>query len=122
MAQVDNTKYDTTICYTMKGKVPCEVITWYVLPVIRRELATKLVKEHDITQKKTAELLGLTDAAISQYVSRKRGKIDLGGRGDSEFEKSVQRILDGKPVNDEICRLCKYLMSRGILEEIEDGI
>lgn len=106
----------------MTGKVPCEVITWYVLPVIRRELATTLVKEHGITQKKTAELLGLTDAAISQYVSKKRGKIDLGGLGKGEFETSAQRILDGKPVNEEICRLCKFLISDGILEEIEAEI
>lgn len=106
----------------MNGKVPCEVITWYVLPVIRRELATKLVKDHGITQKKTAELLGLTDAAISQYVSKKRGKIELGGMGQEEFEKSAQRILDGEPVNEEICRLCQFLMSNGILEQIEEEI
>ncbi len=106
----------------MKGKVPCEVITWYVLPVIRRELATNLVKEHGITQKKTAELLGLTNAAISQYVSKKRGKIDLKGLGEEEFEVSAKRILEGKPANEEICRLCKFLMSCGILEDIETGV
>ena len=106
----------------MKGKVPCEVITWYILPVIRRELATKLVKQHGITQKKTAELLGLTDAAISQYVSKKRGKIDIGDTGAEEFDKSAQRILDGQPVNKEICRLCKFLISVGILEEIDEGL
>ncbi len=106
----------------MTEKVPCEIITWYVLPVIRRELATLLVKEHGITQKKTAELLGLTDAAISQYVSKKRGKIELGGMGKEEFEISAQRILDGDPVNEEICRLCQFLMSNGILEQIEEEI
>ena len=106
----------------MKGKVPCEVITWYILPAIRRELATKLVKEHGITQKKTAELLGLTDAAISQYVSKKRGKIELGNTGAEEFDKSTLRILNGQPVNEEICRLCKFLMSVGMLDEIDKDL
>ncbi|MEA2054866.1 MAG: transcriptional regulator [Candidatus Thermoplasmatota archaeon] len=103
----------------MKGKVPCEIITWYILPAIRRELSAVIIKDYDMHQKDAAKLLGLTDAAISQYISKKRGNIDLGGMGKEEFEISARNIVDGKPVEKEICRLCKFLISNRILDRIE---
>lgn len=106
----------------MKGKVPCEIITWYVLPAIRRELASRLVQSHDCSQKEAARLLGLTDAAVSQYIARKRGKVDLEGMGDQEFERSARLILEGTSAETEICRLCKILISSGALERIEERL
>ncbi|MDD3492777.1 MAG: transcriptional regulator [Candidatus Thermoplasmatota archaeon] len=106
----------------MKGKVPCEVITWYVLPAIRRELASRLIRSHGCSQKEAAHLLGLTDAAVSQYIARKRGKVDLEGLGDEEFEHSARRIVEGSSAETEICRLCKFLISSGALERIEEKL
>ena len=71
--------------------MPQEVEVWYVLPAIRRELAkvmkTKTVqradedgdkKEHKITQKEIAKMLGVTEPAITQYLLRKRGQRSRG--------------------------------------------
>jgi predicted transcriptional regulator len=54
-------------------KIPCELIVWYVLPSIRRELARELVEKHKLTQAEVARRFGVTDAAISQYLKSKRG-------------------------------------------------
>lgn len=103
----------------MSGKVPCEIVTWYLLPAIRREMSSIMVNEYEMQQKEVAKLLGVTNAAISQYISRKRGNVDFDGIGKEEFKKSVENIVRGIPAEKEICRLCKFLMENGVIEKIE---
>jgi uncharacterized protein len=50
---------------------PQEVEVFYILPAIRRELSIAL-KELGKPQKEIAKLLGVTEAAVSQYISQKR--------------------------------------------------
>ena len=52
-------------------KHPQEIEVWYVLPAIRKELVVTL-KEKNLTQKKIAEFLNITEAAVSQYIKQKR--------------------------------------------------
>ncbi|MBA3044390.1 helix-turn-helix domain-containing protein, partial [archaeon] len=49
-------------------KMPCEVIIWYILPGIRREITKSLLK-NGLSQREVAKKLGITDAAVSQYLS-----------------------------------------------------
>ena len=55
-----------------EGYLPQEIEVWYVLPALRREYAKVLVKEHKLTQKEVSEILQVTAAAISQYLTGKR--------------------------------------------------
>jgi predicted transcriptional regulator len=93
--------------------MPQEVEVWYVLPAIRRELAkvmkTKFVqradddgemREHKITQKEIARMLGVTEPAITQYLLRKKGQRS---RGDQvslpneilrEIDKSADSMIE----------------------------
>ncbi len=57
----------------MKKILPQELEVWFVLPAIRRELTKDLIESHKISQKEVAEVLGITDAAVSQYLHAKRG-------------------------------------------------
>ena len=50
---------------------PQEVEVFYILPAIRRELSIAL-KALGKPQKEIAQLLGVTEAAVSQYISHKR--------------------------------------------------
>ncbi len=52
---------------------PCEIISWHVLPAVRREIAIYLVNEKKMTRKLVAQKLGLTEAAVCQYIKHKRG-------------------------------------------------
>lgn len=49
-----------------------EVEAFYIIPAVRRELAKHLVAL-GLTQRDVAKKLGVTDAAVSQYLSNKRG-------------------------------------------------
>ena len=52
---------------------PQEIEVWYILPVIRRELAFAM-KRKGLSGKRIAELLGVSEGAVSQYFSNKRAK------------------------------------------------
>lgn len=52
--------------------MPQEIEVWYIIPALRRELARVFIEEHHLSQKEAAELLGVTESAISQYFSSKR--------------------------------------------------
>lgn len=102
-------------------KIPCEIIVWQVLPVIRREFARNMIKNHKLTQKNTAQKLGLTEAAVSRYVSGKRGTSEiLDGEILKEIAKSVNQIVEGNGTSmiEETCRICRLLKASGTIEGI----
>lgn len=106
-------------------KIPCELVVWYVLPNIRRELAKELVEGHGLTQAEVARRFGVTDAAISQYMKKKRG-------ANQEMEESIgydefinqvrisaERIVNsGVDIVQETCRICGVVKQSGMLSRI----
>ena len=66
-------------------KHPQEIEVWYILPAIRRELVVVL-KEKGISQKKIAEMVGIVQSAVSQYLAGKRG-------GEVVFPKDVKDFI-----------------------------
>ena len=81
----------------MLESMPQEIEVRYILPAIRRELAGILIKDHKLSQKESAAIMGLTEAAISQYKHSKRAK-DVLFTNDviSEIRKSAEKILSEK--------------------------
>lgn len=89
--------------------MPQEVEVWYVLPAIRREIARVMktkeisrigddgkVRQHRITQKEIARMLGVTEPAITQYLLKKKG---MRSRGDQvvipeKFIKEIEKSAD----------------------------
>jgi predicted transcriptional regulator len=51
----------------------CESVVRYLLPLYRAFVAKELIEKYDYTQVEVAKKLGTTQAAISQYVTSKRG-------------------------------------------------
>ena len=88
-------------------QMPQEIEVWYVIPAIRRELAKILVKDFKKSQKECAALLGITEAAVSQYLSQKRAKEVIFGRNTvKEIKKAAERIIkEGEVLMEEIYRL-----------------
>jgi len=54
-------------------KTPCEEVIKEVIPTIRALIAKDLCLKYGFTQIEAAKKLGITQAAISQYISLKRG-------------------------------------------------
>lgn len=89
-------------------KSPCELVVWYVLPSIKSELAKELIHK-GMSQKDVATTLGMTEAAVSQYVKGKRGtKIDLRSGARGAIAKLADDIVSGRAPNlmTEVCRVC----------------
>ena len=101
-------------------KMPCEIIIWYVLPGIRREITKNMIK-NGLTQKEAAKKLGVTDAAVSQYLSEKRGRVEIKDKKIlREIKKSAEWIIHGNdPVMiEETCRVCGLLKSSKMLSRL----
>jgi len=64
---------------------PQELEVFYILPALRRELA-KAMKKLGKSQKEIAGNLGVTEAAVSQYLHQKRAT-------DVDFTKDLQKDI-----------------------------
>ena len=71
---------------------PCESAAKYKVPAIKAKLAKEL-KEKRLSQKEIALRLGVTEAAVSQYLSGKRA------RQKKEAKNDIKDV-------PEVCRLC----------------
>lgn len=104
-------------------KTPCELLVRTVLPTIRASIAKELIEKHGVRQKEAAEILGITTAAVSQYLSQKRAtKRDLDVFKSKKFDELVMEAaatIASEPGEIEtmkaICRCCMRVRSRKLL-------
>ncbi len=106
-------------------KIPCEIVVWNVLPMIRREFANELVNTYNMPQAEVARRFGVTDAAISQYLKKKRGDSALIEQSElypqfmDQIKKSAKLVAEDKSdFPSEMCRLCVVVKKSGLLAEI----
>ena len=106
-------------------KTPCEIVVWYVLPTIRREIAKEMVDTYHMKQADVGRSFGVTDAGISQYLKKKRGGSTLieESRHYPEFLEEVKRsakliVEEKSDMSVEMCRICKFIKTVGLLAEI----
>jgi predicted transcriptional regulator len=52
--------------------LPCEVGVKTVLPAVKAIMARSMVEKHELKEKQAADLLGLSQSAVSRYVGRER--------------------------------------------------
>jgi predicted transcriptional regulator len=101
-----------------KLSTPQEVEVWYVLPAVRKGLVTEMMKL-GLNQKQAAEKLGITEAAVSQYMKGKRGyDVKFDSKTVAEIGKSAKRIVEGANVITELNRICDYSMKHLVLCKI----
>ncbi|MDD1775124.1 MAG: helix-turn-helix domain-containing protein [Methanobacterium sp.] len=101
---------------------PCEIVVWYVIPTIRSELAKELLNL-GMKQKQISEVLDITQPAVSQYISDKRGH-------GIKFEPEVQNMIkdfakdlvEGKASQMDIipkmCEICKKIKAEEVICQI----
>lgn len=95
--------------------LPQEIEVWYIIPAIRKELARILTEKHNMTFEKAGLLLGVSKAAVSQYLKNKRaGKFKLPKEIRKETEKSAEVIAkDEKKALMEIQRILRLIREKG---------
>lgn len=94
--------------------MPQEIVVWYVLPTIRKELAKVMVSDENKSQKKVADILGVSPAAISQYMSSKRGEEIVFEKNIlNEIKLSAKKIIKDKTkYMQEVLRICNLASVR----------
>ncbi len=94
------------------------VVVRYILPAIRAKLVKELTESYNFRSKDAADALGLTQAAVSQYLSSKRGRqglelIESSDEAEEVIKEILEKIVAGRfHVDEEIeymCKLCEIL-------------
>ena len=81
----------------MLETMPQEIEVRYILPAIRRELAKVFINENNLSQKEAAKILGLTEAAVSQYKHSKRASgIKFNDEVVKEIRLSARKVAAEK--------------------------
>lgn len=88
--------------------VPCEDVVWDVLPKIRATLAWYMVKEYGLKGHEVSQKLGVSDAAVSQYMTGKRGAVIQDQTIVALVREVIERNLQtkGEIPGQDICKIC----------------
>jgi len=78
--------------------LPSEIESKSLIPALRAIIAKKLAVEHKIREDQISKMLGVTQAAISNYIR--------GTRGDPEL---IKKLLAEKQVSEIIVEICNNL-------------
>ncbi len=100
---------------------PCELVVKHYLPVIRSLIAKELVEAYELNQMQIAKLLGITQPAVSNYLSLLRGEAEKTFDTSEVREvarKMASELVEGKLSLSQsiytICNLCIKLRSAGV--------
>lgn len=80
--------------------LPAEIESRTLIPALRAILAKKLAEDHRIREDEISKMLGVTQAAISNYIR--------GTRGDPAL---IGKLLSDEQVSNMLNELCKNLAS-----------
>ena len=98
--------------------MPQEIEVRYIIPSLRKELATYL-KKKGLKQKDIAETLNLPPAAVSQYMKEKRGITVFSEKIKKEIQKSGDKIIkDRFATQEELLRLITIIKKSYALCEV----
>ena len=101
-------------------RLPCEIVTEQLLPLMRKALVEELVVNRGVSQLKAAKIIGVTQPAISSYLhSQPRTRSEL--RGVTKIDELAKNLsedwMSGRLTETEalrrVCGLCIELRSYG---------
>ena len=103
-------------------KPPCEIVVWYVIPAIRSELAKELLNL-GMKQKDVSELMDITQPAVSQYITDKRGSgIKLDDNVRQMIKDFAKELADGEDTKAQLisrtCAICKHVETVDVLNQL----
>jgi predicted transcriptional regulator len=85
----------------------CDEVVRRYLPQIRAELVCRLVEDRGVPQNRVALWMGLSRAAVSQYISKKRGcgRLSISCELDAVIDAWADGVISGDG-GITICDLC----------------
>ena len=91
----------------------CDSMVRNLLPPMRAEMISRLVQKQGLSQSDAAKRVGITRAAVSQYMSKKRGVSE--GRISSELDSLIDRwalaVVTGES-DINLCDVCQCALKK----------
>ncbi len=93
-----------------------------VLPAVKAVMARQIVEKHGFNEQETARLLGLSQSAVSRYISKERGNL-LAIEGSTEILALIDQMvlfLVKEPANKSgilalFCQICQAIREKGLM-------
>jgi hypothetical protein len=84
-----------------------------LLPPMRAEMVSRLVQKQGLSQSDTAKRLGVTRAAVSQYMSKKRGvsEVQISNELDSLIDRWALAVVTGES-DINLCDVCQCALKK----------
>jgi predicted transcriptional regulator len=102
--------------------LPCEVGVKTVLPAVKAIMARQIVEKHGLNEQEAARLLGLSQSAVSRYISKERGNL-LAIEGSTEILALIDLMVTSiikEPDNKTgilslFCQTCQAVREKGLM-------
>jgi hypothetical protein len=102
--------------------VPCEIAVKSAVPAVKALLAKELVEKHGLKQDEVAEILGMSQSAVSKYTRKVRGYvIKVNGIDEIEplIDKMIGVLISETPQREEFlrffCQTCMTIRKKGLM-------
>jgi len=102
--------------------LPYEIIYRSAVPAVRSLIAKKMIEEYRLTQKEVATKLGLTQAAVSNYMRSTRAvavKLDKSEYIRRAVDDLTALLMSGEPNSPEVVTkftvVCDYIREKRLL-------
>jgi len=102
--------------------VPCEVAVKSIIPAIRALMARELLEKYGMKQNQVAEILGVSQSAVSKYSGKVRGhavKIEDLKDIQTSINAMVTLLINGKNQRIEtlklFCHVCITIREKGLM-------
>ena len=91
----------------------CDTMVRNLLPPMRAEMVARLVQKQGLSQSDAAKRLGVTRAAVSQYMSRKRGagEVEMSTELDSIIDRWALAVVTGES-DINLCDVCQCALKK----------
>lgn len=91
----------------------CDAMVRNILPPMRAEMVSRLVQREGLSQSDAAKRLGVTRAAVSQYMSRKRGagEVQITNELDSMIDRWTIAVVTGES-DINLCDVCQCALKK----------
>jgi len=104
--------------------IPCETATRSVIPAVRALIAKELMEKHGLKQNEVAELLGISQSAVSKYATKARGyviRIDQVREIRSPINEILALVSNGTYERTAFirlfCQTCVIVRQKGLMCE-----
>jgi len=93
------------------------------LPAVKAIMAREIVANHGLNEQQTAELLGLSQSAVSRYVNKERGNMLFTIENSDEILSLINQMINSlikEPSNKSevlrlFCETCKAIREKGFM-------